>query len=138
MALTINGEDTNKLTLIQKEGKNISVTYNVDITSAIFSLICKDSIGTKFTKENIDFVMRNGLGLPLGPFEMADKIGLDRVERWMENLFQEFGDKKYKASPILKRLVRANHLGRKTCEGFYKYDHFGKKLKGQGIKIQNC
>ena len=55
MALTINGEDTNKLTLIQKEGKNISITYNVDITSASFSLVCKDKTGTKFTKEDNDF-----------------------------------------------------------------------------------
>ena len=89
------------------------------------------------SKENIDLVMRNGLGLPLGPFEMADKIGLDRVFRWMENLYNEFGDKKYKASPVLKKLLRAKHLGRKTCQGFYKYDEHGHKLKDQNIKA-NC
>ena len=88
--------------------------------------------------ENIDFVMRKGLGLPLGPFEMADKIGLDRVVRWMDNLYREFGDMKYKASPILKKLVRAKHLGRKSCEGFYKYDEHGHKLKNQSKSIKNC
>ncbi len=82
------------------------------------------------SKENIDFVMKNGLSMPLGPFEMADKIGLDRVERWMENLYNEFGDTKYKPSPMIKKLVRANHLGRKTGEGFYKYDSLGQKIKG--------
>ena len=80
------------------------------------------------TKENIDLTMRNGLGLPLGPFEMADKIGLDKVVRWMENLYNEFGDMKYKASPLIKKLVRAQHLGRKTCMGFYAYDAQGNKV----------
>lgn len=89
------------------------------------------------SKENIDLVMRNGLGLPFGPFEMADKIGLDRVFRWMENLYNEFGDKKYKASPVLKKLIRAKQLGRKTCQGFYKYDEHGHKLKDQEEKA-NC
>lgn len=78
--------------------------------------------------EDIDFAMRNGMGLPLGPFEMADKIGLDRVVRWLDNLYSEFGDLRYKASPILKKYVRGNQLGRKTCKGFYKYDEFGQKV----------
>ncbi|PLX21443.1 MAG: 3-hydroxybutyryl-CoA dehydrogenase [Salinivirgaceae bacterium] len=78
--------------------------------------------------ESIDFSMKNGLGLPLGPFEMADKIGLDRVIRWMDNLYEEFGDQKYKSPPFLKRLVRAGYLGRKTHKGSYEYDEHGKKL----------
>lgn len=86
-------------------------------------------------KEDIDYVTRNGLGLPMGPFEMADKIGLDRVERWMENLYKEFGDVKFKASPIIKKLVRAKRLGRKTCQGFYKYDSSGQKLKNQQEEV---
>lgn len=80
------------------------------------------------TKENIDLTMRNGLGLPLGPFEMADKVGLDKVVRWMDNLYNEFGDMKYKPSPLIKKLVRAQHLGRKTCMGFYAYDEHGNKI----------
>lgn len=79
------------------------------------------------TIENIDKTMRTGLGQVLGPFEMADKIGLDKVSRWMENLYNEFGDKKYIASPVIKRLVRANNLGRVTGKGFYIYGENGKK-----------
>ncbi|MDA3866322.1 MAG: 3-hydroxyacyl-CoA dehydrogenase NAD-binding domain-containing protein [Salinivirgaceae bacterium] len=86
--------------------------------------------------ENIDFVMRNGIGMPLGPFEMADKIGLDRVIRWMENLYEEFGDNKYKPSPILKRLVRAGYLGRKSGRGFYQYDENGQKIINSGIEAE--
>lgn len=77
--------------------------------------------------EDIDKTMKIGLGQNLGPFEMADKIGLDKINRWMENLYREFGDKKYLANPLLKRLVRANHLGRISNFGFYQYDKSGKK-----------
>ena len=77
---------------------------------------------------DIDITMRIGLGLALGPFELADKVGLDKVERWMDNLYGEFGDIKYKASPILKRHVRAHQYGRSTGEGFYSYDEMGKKI----------
>lgn len=77
--------------------------------------------------DDIDKTMRIGLGQTLGPFEMADKIGLDKVGRWMENLYREFGDIKYMASPIIKRLVRANNLGRPTGKGFYIYGENGKK-----------
>ncbi len=78
--------------------------------------------------EIIDFAAKKSLNLPLGPFEMADKIGVDRVVRWLENMYEEFGDMRYKASPILKRLTRANQIGRKTCRGFYLYDEEGNKL----------
>jgi 3-hydroxybutyryl-CoA dehydrogenase len=64
----------------------------------------------------------------LGPFELADKNGLDKVSRWMENLYNEFGDKKYMASPIIKKLVRAHQLGRITGKGFYQYDENGLKI----------
>lgn len=79
-------------------------------------------------KEDIDLAMSSGFGSKLGPFQMADKIGLDKVLRWMENLYGEFGDTRYKASPMIKRMVRANHLGRKTKKGFYTYDENSKRL----------
>jgi 3-hydroxybutyryl-CoA dehydrogenase len=60
---------------------------------------------------------------------MADRIGLDRVLRYMENLYSEFGDIRYKANPIIKKLVRANQLGRKTGKGFYEYDENGNRIK---------
>ena len=79
-------------------------------------------------KEDIDLAMSSGFGSKLGPFQMSDKIGLDKVLRWMENLYGEFGDTRYKASPMIKRMVRANHLGRKTKKGFYTYDENSKRL----------
>jgi 3-hydroxybutyryl-CoA dehydrogenase len=82
-------------------------------------------------RDDIDATMRMGFGFPLGPFEIADKIGLDTVVRWLDNMYREFGDLKYKASPLLKKMVRANHLGRETGRGFYRYDVEGKKLPNQ-------
>jgi 3-hydroxybutyryl-CoA dehydrogenase len=79
--------------------------------------------------EDIDLTMKVGFGLPLGPFEMADKIGLDKILRWCENLYDEFGDLKYKTSPLLKKLVRANQWGRRTGKGFYEYNKDGVKIK---------
>lgn len=78
--------------------------------------------------EDIDLTMKVGFGLPLGPFEMADKIGLDKILRWCENLYDEFGDLKYKSSPLLKKLVRANQFGRRTGRGFYEYNKDGVKI----------
>ena len=78
--------------------------------------------------EDIDATMKMGFGFPLGPFEAADKIGLDTIVRWLDNLYKEFGDLKYKASPLLKKMVRANHLGRETLLGFYRYNEDGKKV----------
>ena len=71
----------------------------------------------------IDDTMKLGYGLQLGPFELADRVGLDKVQKWMDNLYFEYGEQKFKPSPILKRLVRANHLGRKAGKGFYKYEN---------------
>jgi len=79
-------------------------------------------------KEDIDLAARIGLGMALGPFELADKIGLDKVVRWLDNLYNEFGDMKYKASPILKKLVRAQQIGRIAGKGFYSYTAEGKKI----------
>jgi len=79
------------------------------------------------TIEEIDETMRFGFGMQLGPFELADKSGLDKLDTWMDNLYEEFGDRRFKPSPLIKRLVRAGHLGRISGEGFYKYSD-GKKI----------
>jgi 3-hydroxybutyryl-CoA dehydrogenase len=71
----------------------------------------------------IDTTMKLGYGLLFGPFEMADRIGLDKLLKWMDNLYAEFGLQKYKPSPIIKRLVRAGYYGLKTGKGFYKYEN---------------
>jgi 3-hydroxybutyryl-CoA dehydrogenase len=100
---------------------------SVRIFVALLNEACEVLLERVGSMEDIDKTMRIGLGLTLGPFETADKIGLDKVMRYMENLYNEFGDKKYIASPIIKRLVRANQLGRITGKGFYKYDEQGRK-----------
>jgi 3-hydroxybutyryl-CoA dehydrogenase len=78
--------------------------------------------------EAIDRTIAASLNMPLGPFEFADKVGLDKIVRWMENLYTEFGTSRYIASPMIKKLVRANRLGRITGIGFYTYDADGKKI----------
>ncbi len=102
---------------------------SVRIFVALINEACEVLMEGVSSVKGIDLAMRDGYGLPLGPFEMADKIGLDKVVRWMDNLFNEFGNMKYKPSPNLKKLVRANRLGRITGHGFYKYDSEGKKIE---------
>ena len=74
------------------------------------------------TKEDIDTVMELGMRHPLGPLKLADLIGLDTCLAIMNVLYDGFGDKKYKPSPLLVQKVKENKLGRKTGEGFYKYN----------------
>lgn len=81
--------------------------------------------------EDIDQGARLGLNHPLGPLELADLIGLDTVLAIARVLEQDFGDPKYRAPVLLKNLVAAGHLGRKTRRGFYAYDDQGKKLGPQ-------
>ncbi|MFH1161242.1 MAG: 3-hydroxyacyl-CoA dehydrogenase family protein [bacterium] len=78
--------------------------------------------------ENIDRTTHASFNMPLGPFELADKIGLDKIQRWMGNLYAEFGTPRFIASPLIKKLVRANRLGRITGTGFYKYNNEGDKI----------
>jgi 3-hydroxybutyryl-CoA dehydrogenase len=73
------------------------------------------------TSRDIDAAMKAGAGMPMGPFELADMIGLDVTLDVAETMFREFGDPKYRPSPLLRRLVDAGHLGRKTGQGFYEY-----------------
>lgn len=73
------------------------------------------------SKEEIDEAMKLGAGHPIGPLALADLIGLDVCLAIMEVLHREFGDDKYRAHPLLRKMVRANLLGRKTGIGFYDY-----------------
>ena len=73
------------------------------------------------SRDEIDAAMKLGAGHPMGPLALADLIGLDVCLAIMEVLHSEFGDDKYRPHPLLRKMVRANLLGRKTKEGFYKY-----------------
>lgn len=73
------------------------------------------------SKEDIDTVMRLGMNHPMGPLTLADFIGLDVCLAIMEVLYNGFNDSKYRPCPLLKKMVAAKKLGRKTGEGFYKY-----------------
>ena len=86
------------------------------------------------TADGIDKAMKLGFNMNFGPLEFADMMGLDEVMKWMETLFHELGDLKYRPCPLLRKMVRANYLGRKTGEGFYRYDKNGKKI-GQSKMI---
>lgn len=73
------------------------------------------------TPENIDTVMKLGMNHPMGPLTLADFIGLDVCLAIMEVLYEGFNDPKYRPCPLLKKMVAAGKLGRKTGEGFFKY-----------------
>ncbi len=71
--------------------------------------------------EDIDTGMKLGCGQPMGPLALADLIGLDTLLAILESLQQGFGDPKYRPAPLLKELVAAGRLGRKSGHGFYRY-----------------
>jgi 3-hydroxybutyryl-CoA dehydrogenase len=72
--------------------------------------------------EDIDTAMKLGCGYPMGPFTLLDLVGLDTTMYVAEVMFEEFREPRYAPPPLLKRMVMAGHLGRKTGRGFYTYD----------------
>ena len=72
--------------------------------------------------EDIDQAMKLGCGYPMGPFTLLDLVGLDTTMYVAEVMFEEFREARYAPPPLLKRMVMAGHLGRKTGRGFYTYE----------------
>lgn len=120
--------------LIGKEVINVGESPGNITTRMIIPIIneaCEILMEGVASVADIDMAMREAYGLQFGPFEMADRIGLDKVLKWMNNIYEEFGALKYKPSPLIKRMVRANLVGRRNGEGFYKYVD-GKKMSKPG------
>ena len=86
------------------------------INEAIFAVM--ESVGTP---DAIDRVMKLGMNHPMGPLALADFIGLDICLAIMNVLHDGLGDPKYRPCPLLRRMVAAGHLGRKSGQGFYAY-----------------
>jgi 3-hydroxybutyryl-CoA dehydrogenase len=87
------------------------------INEAIFALF--ESVASA---EDIDTVMKLGMNHPMGPLTLADFIGLDVCLSIMDVLYTGYNDSKYRPCPLLKKMVAAGKLGRKSGEGFFKYN----------------
>ena len=89
------------------------------INEAFYALM--EGVGTR---EAIDTVMKLGMNHPMGPLTLADFIGLDVCLAILEVLHQGLGDPKYRPCPLLRRMVDAGHLGRKSGQGVYTYETY--------------
>ena len=113
-------------TYLQKLGKEVceAVDYAGFIVSRVLDAMLNEGVkcvmdGNK--PEEVDKAMRICCNFPMGPLELIDLAGVDIVLHGLETMEKDFGDR-YHPAPLLRQLVRAGHLGRKTKKGFYKYE----------------
>lgn len=121
-AATAFGERLKKVPVISKDsGGFIANRIGSPMLNAAVNLL-DAGVGSR---EDIDAAMKFGYGYPMGPLELIDLVGVDVQVAVMEVLYQEFGDPYYKPAPLLKRMLAAGHLGRKSGKGFYEYPSEG-------------
>lgn len=78
--------------------------------------------------EDVDNAMKLGCNFPMGPLELTDFVGVDIMLGTMKGLYHGFSDSKYRPCPLLENMVKAGHLGKKSGQGFYRYDQNGNKI----------
>jgi len=113
------GERLGKVTVLSKDRAGFIVNFLLQpyLNSAI------EMLDEGFaTRDDIDNAVKLGLGHPMGPFELLDLIGLDTAEYISDVLFNEFKDPLYASPTLLKRMVSAGYLGRKSGKGFHEYE----------------
>jgi 3-hydroxybutyryl-CoA dehydrogenase len=128
-ALTTSDETCQFVTSVAEELKKTPVEVN-DYPGFISNRILLPMINEAVyclmegvaDRDAIDTVMKLGMNHPMGPLTLADFIGLDVCLSIMNVLYEGMGDSKYRPCPLLKKMVAAGHLGRKTRQGFYTYD----------------
>lgn len=109
------------------------------VTTRLIVLLINEALYTLMegvaSAEEIDRAMKLGYHFQYGPLEMADRFGLDSVLASLERLFREFGDTKFRPAPILKKMVRAGHLGMKTGVGIFHYNSQGDRISSKGVEV---